>query len=164
MLRRKAIIWVGVLCGVWMTGCTGVSAAPRVASGSSVELHYSFDADGKAVVPAARPETMRVVVGQAAYPPEFERQLIGLKVGDNKRITLRPEQAFGPYRREQVFRVPNAQLPPGIQLSEGMVLGAQAGQSPMRVIKVLDDSVVVDRNHPLAGKTLDYRIKVSKIE
>lgn len=164
MQRRKAVTLMAVVWCAWMAGCSGVSAAPRVANGSKVELVYSFDADGKAVVPDARRESMKVVVGQAAYPPEFERQLIGMRVGESKRITLRPEQAFGPYRREQIFRIPNAQLPQGVQLSEGMVVGGGGGQAPMRVVKVLEDSVVVDRNHPLAGKTLDYRVTVSKVE
>lgn len=163
MNKSKIGTFMAVVGCVWMAGCSAASAAPRVANGSTVELTYSLNADDKTIVPAARKETMKVIVGQSVYPQEFERQLVGMKVGDSKQITLRPEQAFGPYRRDQVFRVPNTQLPPGVQLKEGSILSGGA-RGPMRVVKVFEDSAVVDLNHPLAGKTLNYRLTISKID
>ena len=145
---------------VFFSATAPAYAVMKIKDGSAVRLDYFFQADGKTIVSQDKQEQMRLVVGRGAYPKDFEKQLIGLKPGDKKVINLKPEEAFGPYRPELLKRVSKAQFPPNLSLKEGQLLGGRNGQRAMRVAKILDDSVVLDENHPLAGKTLKYYIQV----
>ena len=140
-----------------------VYAAGRIEDGSAVQLKYFLEVNGSPVVLPEKKEAMAFVVGGGMYPPAFEKQLIGLKVGDNKNIRLAPEQGFGPIREDLVKRVPKNQLPPSIPLKEGTLLGGK-GQRTMRIAKVLEDSIILDENHPFAGKTLDYHVQVTDVK
>lgn len=153
-----------LLCG---SVAFGLSACARknsgtAAKGSAVKVQYSLIADGASVVPDSRPETMTVRIGEGKVPPLLENALIGLPVGALKAVQLKPEQAFGPVRKELIARVPRTSLPAG-EIKEGMIFGG--GATTARVAKILEDgSVVIDRNHPLAGKNLIYKIRVTAIE
>jgi len=145
--------------------CAPVSDGVRV--GSYVELDYSLKADGSSVVPAEKPEHMKLVVGGGSYPADFEQALIGLQVGGEKVITLTPDQAYGQRRVDLVTRVPKEQVPPALLDSEpGQIVttrGTNGQPVVMRILQVLEDSVVLDRNHPWAGRTLIYRVSVAQI-
>lgn len=138
-------------------------AASKISKGSTVKLAYSMDVDGVTVVSPKKKEGMVLVVGDEAYPPDFEKQLLGLRKGDKRTISLKPEQAFGPYRTDLLRRIPRTQLPPNLNLQEGQLLGGKNGQRPMRVAKILPDSVVMDQNHPLAGKTVTYQVEIAEV-
>lgn len=163
--RMKKWAGIVILFVACVALCPTVQAAgPKIGSGSVVHLDYSFQANGMAMIPEGKKESMQLVVGKGAYPPAFEQQLVGLKKGDIKEIRLTPEQAFGPYRAELVKKIAKSQLPQNLPLREGLLLGGKNGQRPMRIAKVLDDSVIFDENHPLAGKTLDYRVQVTDVK
>ena len=138
-------------------------AGPRVEVGSSVSLVYFFEANGVAVVSQKKQATMAFVVGKGSHPEAFEQQLIGLQSGDKKSFELTADDAFGPYRKDLVKRIPKNQLPPTLKLTEGMMLGPKRGQRPIRVAKILEDSVVLDENHLLAGQTLEYHVQVTDV-
>ena len=147
------------LCGT----VSVAQAADKIKEGSSTVIKYSLEADGASIVPQDNPETMELVVGSNKYPPAFEKQLIGLKKGAKKSIILKPNEAFGPEKPDLVKRVPKSQLPPDFKPVEGSLLAGKNGQAVFRIAKVLDDSVVIDQNHPFAGKTLKYNIMVVDI-
>lgn len=151
-----------MMMGTVVTGCAGKTAVKTVEPGSVVHLQYSLTADNAAVVPVATPQAMKLTVGEGKLPPLFEKNLIGLPAGATKAIALKPEEAFGPVRKELIARVPRASLPAG-ELKEGMLL--TAGSFSARIVKIMEDgSVVIDRNHPLAGKHLLYKVRVRSIE
>ncbi len=159
--------WVGVagllFCSIFTCQMAEASTT-RIQNGSSVHLSYTLEADGKTIISEQNKALMDLVVGMNSRPPAFESQLIGLRKGDSKEIRLVPEQAFGPVRPELVKRVPNSELPPSLKLQEGMIMGGKNSKHQIRVAKVLDDSVVLDENHPFAGKTLVYQVKVDGID
>ena len=145
-------------------GAPKAEADARIGNGSIVKLKYSLMADGVPLIASEKLENMQVLVGSSQYPPDFEKSLIGLKKGDKKKITLKPEQGFGPYRPELMRRVPKNTIPSSISLREGALIGSANGRSAMRIAKILDDTVVLDQNHPLAGKTLIYNVQVTDVE
>ena len=166
MIRRIGVLIFGVLgltSLVLWTASSAQAKGGKVETGSYVKIVYSLDADGEPVVPDNNKEEMELIAGNGTFPPAFEKHLIGMKKGDKKVVTLKPEDAYGPYRQESVKRIPNEQLPAGLQLEEGSLIGGKSSR-PMRVVKVLEDSVVLDQNHPLAGKTLVYRVVVKEIK
>jgi peptidylprolyl isomerase len=159
--------FIGVASIVVVAGCGGAHNSSTTV-GSNVKMMYSLKANDLEIIPAAQPETLNLTIGKYVYPQSLEQALIGLEVGAIKTIRLTPEQAYGPVKPELLARIPKAALPKNIELKVGMMLSGQrsAEGKPLnwRVISVGADSVVVDQNHPLAGKTLDYRVELIKIE
>jgi FKBP-type peptidyl-prolyl cis-trans isomerase 2 len=125
---------------------------------------YSLKANGEDIVSAAQRDQIQMIIGRQNYPKALQDQLIGLKEGDKKTITLMPDQAFGSIRPELLRRVMKKDLPKNIAFAEGQVMMGKNGQPGLRVVKVLDDSVVFDQNHPLAGKTLVYNVQIANVD
>ena len=160
---KKLTVMAVVLVSCAFLPQTICAAAAKVAEGSSVRLGYSLDADGTPIISEGKKAEMTLVVGQGSHPAIFEQQLIGLKKGDTKDIRLTPDQAYGPHRPELLKRIPKDELPPSFPQQEGVMISGKNGQHPMRVAKILEDSIVLDENHPLAGKTLTYHVRVMDV-
>lgn len=96
----------------------------------------------------------------------FDSAVIGMKKDEEKTITIKPEDGYGPVRKELVTDIPKQKLPEG-EVKEGMVLAVQSPdgqQFPATVIKVHEDKITIDMNPPLAGKTLNFKLKVTDIK
>ncbi|MFT4302953.1 MAG: FKBP-type peptidyl-prolyl cis-trans isomerase [Candidatus Woesearchaeota archaeon] len=117
--------------------------------------------------------------GDHAHPLEFEagsgqmikgfdEAVMGMEVGQEKEITLQPDQAYGTPREDLVQKVPKTQLPEDKrdEVKEGMVLGVglpNGQQMPAKIIAVGDDDITLDLNHPLSGKVLNFKLKLVSI-
>lgn len=159
-IQRLSVVAISAFVFAFFLNMANAEAKDKIQSGSQVIVEYTLEADGKIIT---RNEDMKLVVGDNVYPTAYEKQLIGLKEGDKKIVKLKPEEAFGPERPELLKRIPKGQLPANINFSEGQILGGKNGQRAMRVVKILDDSVVFDQNHPLAGRNLVYNIRVKSV-
>ena len=96
----------------------------------------------------------------------FDDAVIGMEKGDEKEIKLKPEDAYGLHKKEMMQKVPKDKLPKEQEPQPGMVLllGTPDGRKfPVKVAEVTDKEVTIDLNHPLAGKTLDFKIKVVEV-
>ena len=137
--------------------------APTIRSGSAVQLEYTLTDDGGAVIGSNRGRSpLRYTHGQNEIPPGLERALAGLHAGDHKSVTLAPEEGFGAVDPKATAEVPKESLP-----SEALVVGTpliaqspDGGERPVRVKEIREESVVLDLNHPLAGRTLHFDIHV----
>ena len=103
-------------------------------------------------------------LGDGMMIPSVEAAIATMDVGDKVSVHLEPEDAYGEYdpRRVEVFpkeRVLDFEnLSVGMEIMSSMDDGSTA--YPVKVIKKYEDSLVVDTNHPLAGKTLNYDIEL----
>lgn len=135
-----------------------------VGPASHVTLHYRLAlADGATLVSTfgGRPATFQLGLGQLAEP--FERCLAGMQTGTRGSFDLPPEAAFGPRHEHLVMRAPLSDVPPGVSTLPGEVLELQSPQGqPLsaRVISRDADSLVLDFNHPLAGRALVFEAEV----
>ena len=166
-MRKLAIFFSIVVAVITLSVAINqsIDAQPiQIKDGSTVSATYGLMADGAPVVSASGREVMQLVVGRGIFPAQFEKQLIGLKEGDKKVITLRPNDAYGPTKPELVRRIPKSVLPKNFNAKEGDLIGTRNGQAPMRLVKFLDDSIIVDQNHPLAGKTLTYTVQIMDVQ
>lgn len=160
--RIGAVLVVSMALGLGLSACAKQASEKTVTTGSVVTLQYVLTANNTPVILDDAPQIMKLTVGEGKFPTAFEKNLLGLKVGAAKAIVLKPEEAYGPERKELIARVPRSALPKG-EIKEGSVLFA--GTLSLKVVKILDDgSVIVDRNHPLAGKNLIYKVRISSIE
>ena len=138
-----------------------------VQSGSEVSFDYTLtDDSGKIVDSSKGKEPMHYVHGKGQIIPGLEKELAGMAVGNEKKITVKPEDAYGPVDPAAFKEVPKDQLPPEA-LKVGMMLMAQSPSGPgvpVRVHEIKDSTVVMDFNHPLAGKTLSFDVKITNVK
>ncbi len=105
-------------------------------------------------------------VGSGQVIPGFENAVIGMKVGEEKEFTLQPKDAYGERNPELVQKVDRQKLPPDPEpkIGMGLVVASPNGQHRRAVITAVNDqTVTIDLNHPLAGKILKFKIKITKI-
>ena len=88
-----------------------------------------------------------------------------MTVGDEKRVTIPADEAYGPRRDELTVQLPRSELPPDLELEEGAQLRMEQGdQSVVVTVRQLDDTTVtLDANHPLAGEALTFNLRLVEI-
>jgi len=139
-----------------------------IEKGKKVQVDYEgkledgtiFDSSEKAGKP------LEFIVGEKMVIPGFEAEIVKMKKGEEKEIKLKPEEAYGEVNKGLFRKVPKDQLPPGPELKKGMVLGLQSPdgrQLPVLVTEVTDKEITIDLNHPLAGKTLIFKVKLVNV-
>ncbi len=140
---------------------------PLVKDGATVSLEYTLSGeDGKVIESNKGKEPLRFVDGRSQIIPGLEKALEGMKAGSEKKVTVKPEEAYGPFDPTYFEEVPKEKIPAD-SLKVGMTLFAQNAQGemhPVRVKEVKDKTVVIDMNHPLAGKTLIFDVKIIDVQ
>jgi FKBP-type peptidyl-prolyl cis-trans isomerase SlyD len=137
----------------------------QIAKNTVVMLDYElFDADGNLIERTDAPIEY-LHGGYDGIFPLVETALDGKSAGDNCRVKLAPEDAFGEYDAELVHVEPRDKFPENVAVGmqfEGE--GEHSGETLIyTVTDIADDKVVVDGNHPLAGQTLDFSCTVSAV-
>ena len=110
---------------------------------------------------------MEFVTGYNQVIPGLERRLVGLSEGDQAEITVNPDEGFGPYDPGLVKEKTFAEFPEGKSLEEGRWVRATNPQHRVTfgylVLGKKPDRIVLDYNHPLAGKTLIYEVNIEDV-
>ena len=141
-------------------------AAATVQDNMDVGLEYTLMVDGHVVDSTEGKDPFHYIQGHHQVIPGLERQLIGLHAGDSKNIVVKPEEGYGAADPSAIVEIPKAQLPKDATPAVGMMLsGTQPdGQSfHGKISEVKDNTVMLDFNHPLAGKTLNFKVKIATI-
>jgi len=105
-------------------------------------------------------------VGEGQVIPGFEKAVLGMNVDEEKEFTILPEDAYGMPDDRLYQEIPRNVLPAEPEPEIGMTLMMQSpeGNMPVMISEVKADSVVLNLNHPLAGKKLIFKIKILKVE
>jgi FKBP-type peptidyl-prolyl cis-trans isomerase SlyD len=125
---------------------------------SSVETGEAVEADDD-----DPPHPIDYVHGYGMLVPGLEAALVGLETGDEREIVVPAEEGYGEHDEDLVLEVEKSEFPDPSKVEAGDEFLAETpdgDEMPMRVVEVKDDSVIVDANHPLAGVTLHYKVKV----
>ncbi len=143
---------------------TDQSDAKRtVRANDVVTIEYTLTVDGEVVDSSAQHGPLSYIHGQGHLIPGLEKELQGMAVGEEKEVTVSPEEGYGVEDPNAFIALPKSEFPPTITLEPGvqLQLSDQSGQVYNATIhEVKDDSVVLNFNHPLAGKTLHFTVKV----
>jgi len=140
---------------------------PVVKDGLMISLEYTLKSpDGKVLETSKGREPLKYIHGQKRMIPGLEKELTGMRVGDEKNVTVKPEDGYGKINPNAVQEVPKEKIPENA-LKVGAVLAARSPEGmvvPMTVKQIKDKTVVMDMNHPMAGKTLVFDVKVVDIQ
>jgi len=105
-------------------------------------------------------------IGENTVIPGFEQAVVGMNPGDVKTVKLASEEAYGPHRDELVMDVPREKVPPAVNPKMGDILQVQLSNGQMSyalVTEVNEETLVLDANHPLAGRDLVFDIQLLEI-
>lgn len=141
----------------------------KVKSGSKVKVHYTGTLDNGEVFDSSEGrEPLEFEVGAKQVIPGFEDGIIGMTVNQEKTIKIPAKEAYGERDERMVQKVPIAQLPPNLKdAKKGNYLHLQGPDGRVFNVKIHDvteEELVLDMNHPLAGQTLNFKIKIVGIE
>jgi peptidylprolyl isomerase len=140
----------------------------QVQNGDTVKVHYHGKlADGSTFDSSEGRDPLEFEVGSGAVIPGFDEGVKGMSIGEKKTITIPAEEAYGAVEEERIFEFPTDRFPPDLKPEPGMSLNMSNGQGdhiPVVISEVKDDVVVLDANHPLAGKDLVFDIELMEIK
>ncbi len=135
--------------------------------GDKVKVHFEGClVDGTVFGSTMDEEPFKFTIGEKNMLPGFENAVVGMKKGDKKKLTLTPMEAYGPYKKELVFAMERSGFPPEINLEIGKRLRVRKQDGEYAVVTIKhfsEDSIVLDENDPLAGKTLTFKIELVEI-
>ncbi|MCP4269040.1 MAG: peptidylprolyl isomerase [Candidatus Brocadiaceae bacterium] len=138
-----------------------------VSQGKQVSIEYTLTLDDKSIVDSnIDTKPLSFVQGSHEIIPGLENALEGMKVGESKKVTVKPEDAYGLVNKDAVSEVKKEQVPQDAL----KVVAVLQGQSPdgrvilTRVIEIKEETVLLDYNHPLAGQTLYFDVKILDVQ
>lgn len=168
--KKLSVIYAGLILFVGFLGVSQALADDNAAvkKGDTVSLHYTGTLEDGSVFDTSkkRNEPLKFTAGSGQVIPGFDKAVVGMKKGEEKKFTLQPADAYGDRKPEMTHTVPRKQLPPEHEPKLGMmlVMGTPQGQQvPAVITKVTKENVTLDLNHPLAGKALTFDIKIVEI-
>jgi FKBP-type peptidyl-prolyl cis-trans isomerase 2 len=131
----------------------------RIIDGSKVTLQYVASVPGSTGIDYGN--VSEFIQGRHEIFPALEREVVGMKPGEEKKVELTPAEGFGPHDDGKKMNIPKILLPFGTKA--GDILRNNAGELAT-VAEVADTTAVLDYNHPLAGKPLVVQLKILKVE
>jgi len=136
----------------------------KVKKNCLVRVQYRITDDDGTEIDASSPEyPLEFVCGRGDVVSGLERGVIGMEPGGKKRITIPPEDAYGPHDPKHMKVLPRAGFPAHLELVEGQRFSYRTDKGAevmYRVKEIRPDSILADFNHPLAGKSLHYDVTV----
>ncbi len=135
-----------------------------IKKGSKVKVHYTGKlANGKVFDTSVEKDPLEVVVGQSGLIKGFEEGLMGMKEGEKKTIELIPEDAYGQLIEGRTQEVEKSALPEEIQVGMALQANGEVGTMVVTVKEIKEETVVLDANHPLAGKDLIFELEILEV-
>ncbi len=138
-----------------------------VSSGRKVEVELVLKVEGVVQEDFGKAPVV-YVHGDGTLLPALQDAMTGMRPEETKVVRIPMEKAYGPYRREAVQEVPRPVIPTSERIVPGeflTLIDKATGQDvPVRVVEVKGDSLVLDMNHPLAGKDLEFEVRIVSIE
>jgi FKBP-type peptidyl-prolyl cis-trans isomerase 2 len=166
-MKATRYLLIPALVGLLALGCDMLKGKKRVENGSRVSVEYILsDGKGEIIESNKGKAPLEYTQGEGEIIPGLEKELTGMAVGDEKKVQVKPEDAYGLVDPAAFREMPRESLPPeGLKVGTQLMVKTPQGQSfPVRVHEVKEKSVVLDMNHPLAGKTLSFDIKILGVE
>jgi peptidylprolyl isomerase len=137
-----------------------------IEKGNVVSVHYTGKlVDGETFDSSVGRDPLKFQVGSGQIIPGFENALLGKAIGDKVSIDIQATDAYGEIREDLVVKVPMEQMPGEVEVGQMLQAQSDDGHSVNVLIKEIhEDHVLIDGNHPLAGKNLIFDIEIVSVE
>lgn len=162
-LQSAVIVTVLAMAGMsTMATAAGAESALKVADGLKVTIEYTLTLADKTVVDTnVGKAPFTYTQGQPEILQGLQKALLGMKAGQQKKVELLAEQAYGLYDKKATMTIERDKVPAEVKV--GSMLRSPDGRA-VKVLEITEKSVVVDMNHPLAGKNIAFDVKILNVE
>lgn len=139
----------------------------KVEENSTVVVNYTGKLEDGSIFDTSMVEgrePLRATLGNNQLISGFENGLVGMEIGEKRTVEIEPENAYGEVHDHLIQEVDKTQMPGEVEV--GVTLQAQTQMGPVQFLvkEVKDETVILDANHPLAGKKLIFDLEVVDIE
>jgi peptidylprolyl isomerase len=135
--------------------------------GDAVKIHYTGRLQDGTVFDSSRgKEPLEFTLGDGRIIPGLEEAVEGMKEGESREADIPSDQAYGPRRDELLVQVERERLPSEIEPEPGLALQMRTPEGnlvPVVITQADEEVVVMDANHPLAGKDLSFELESVEI-
>ena len=137
-----------------------------IKEGDIIKVEYTGTFDDSTIFDSTETNggiPLKFEVGAGQIIPGFDKSVIGKSVGDEFNIRLEPSDAYGEYKEGMTQSISKDQFPPEQEPKAGLMIllmGPQGQPVPATIKEVEDDIVTIDLNHPMAGKILNFKVKI----
>jgi peptidylprolyl isomerase len=135
--------------------------------GNTVKVNYTVRLEDGTVFDSTKDhEPFTFTTGLGATIPGFEKEVLGMKTGESKTVKVSVEEAYGPYYKELIKEVDRDKFPEDFKFEVGQRFELPGGNGQKALVTVLgvsEKSVILDTNHPLAGKELTIDIDLLEV-
>jgi len=138
-----------------------------IKTGSIVKFDYSLTVNGQVIESSEGAQPVEYMQGQGTIVPGLEKALEGMKVGEEKTITVPPADGYGEMLKDAIKDVPKKNFPADFDFVLGSIIQLEDPEGnayPGIIWDIKEDTVAVNFNHPLAGQTLIFDVKILSIE
>ena len=138
----------------------------KIKSGDTVKVHYTGKLEDGTIFDSSMVEgrePLDAILGQNQLIKGFEDGLMEMTEGEKKTIEIESVDAYGELNPLMISEVPKNAVPEGVQVGETLQGMGPMGPVNVKVVEVKDDVVVIDANHPLAGRRLIFDLEVVSI-
>jgi len=164
MKKVLTFVFFSIIFAVFLFGCSTVEKAEN---GDTVRLNYTGKFEDGTIFDSSKDrEPIEFVIGAGMVIPGLEKGVIGMAVTETKTITIPMEEAYGPRRSEMIMNAPKDQFPQDMEFEVGRQLESRQPDGRVMyatIVEIAEDTVTLDTNHPLAGKTLIFEVELMEI-
>jgi FKBP-type peptidyl-prolyl cis-trans isomerase 2 len=139
----------------------------KIKNGDTVNVNYTGKLEDGTIFDSSLIEgrtPLKVTLGQNQLIKGFENGLIDMLEGDKKTVEIEPTDAYGDHNPEMIIEIPSTNVPPDVQVGQMLQGNSPQGPVNVKVVEIKEDVVVLDGNHPLAGKKLIFDLEVVGID
>ena len=146
---------------ILVLGCTSTQfSGMAIANGDNISVDYTGSLeDGTVFDSSLGRGPLEFSAGSGRMIRGFDAAVIGMHVGEEKNVTIKPEDAYGPYNTSYIVEVSIGNIPDNAKVGDTLYSGSRS----VHVIQIGNETAMLDANHPLAGKTLIFKIRIVKI-
>ena len=160
-----------ILAAIWQSARSAEKEEEKspltITEGRTVSIEYTVALEDKKVVDTnVGGKPLIFIQGSQQIIPGVEKAILGMKVGESKSIIVSPDEAYGPVVKKGFVEVERKKVPKKAW-KVGAVVQGRGVQGQIvrgRVVEIKGDTATIDFNHPLAGKTLHFEVKVLDIK
>lgn len=136
-----------------------------VKKGDKVKVEYTGKLDDGTIFDSSEGrQPLEFEVGSGRIIKGFDQAVIGMKKGEEKEFKIEPKDAYGEHNPDFIRKIPRDKVPPEAEIGMMLMLKTPDGvQIPAEITELTGEDVTIDLNHPLAGQTLNFQIKVVDI-
>jgi FKBP-type peptidyl-prolyl cis-trans isomerase 2 len=139
----------------------------KVNANSTVTVNYTGKFEDGSVFDTTSTEGREPLVatlGQGMLIPGFENALVDMSIGESKTIEIEPENGYGQINPELIGEVQKERVPAEVEVGHMLQTMTEQGPMNVRVMEIKEETVILDANHPLAGKKLIFDLEILSVE